>query len=184
MAFSDSDDSQGSGVDGIAAAEGFEHGFYAVVCHGVEFTFGPREGEYSFVVFAADEAGGGAIWIGDDVGTGGFHGLATVTLDIGVATTFEEMAQLCFDFWDQFEGVIEGECDSISGEIVGGGSESADCHNDIGSLEGGFEGFDEAVKIVSDGGPMPAGDAAFGENSSHGGSVGVSDLTEEKFGSD
>ena len=131
MAFSDSDDSQGSRVDGIAAAEGFEHGFYAVVCHGVEFTFGPREGEYSFVVFAADEAGGGAIWIGDDVGTGGFHGLATVTLDIGVASTFEEMAQLCFDFWDQLEGVIEGECDSISGEIVGGGPESADCHNDV-----------------------------------------------------
>ena len=51
-------------------------------------------------------------------------------------------------------------------------------------MEGGFEGFDEAVKIVSDGGPMPAGDAAFGENSSHGWSVGVSDLTEEKFGSD
>lgn len=51
-------------------------------------------------------------------------------------------------------------------------------------MEGGFEGFDEAVNIVSDGGPMPAGDAAFGENSSHGGSVGVSDLTEEKFGSD
>ena len=29
------------------------------------------------------------------------------------------------------EGVIESECDSISGEIVGGGSESSDCHNDI-----------------------------------------------------
>jgi hypothetical protein len=186
LAFGDQGHAQHAARQMVLRESGGEARFALVVEEGLEFFgwSGKKDDELSesFVGGVEPLAGGAAIGVGEEGGTGEEVGLLGVVGRHGHVAGGEALAEGLEQGVVAVEFEVEGFGEAFAGEVVFGGAEAAGEKDDVGAVERDADGSGEVLLVVADDGLEGDGDAEIVEAGGEVEGVGVLTVRRQHLG--